>query len=508
MSGAGSSKFIVVAFAAAKGFFHKFYSGRAHFRLLAVSPIYVCLLLGLKARPQRKTASAIYQLQAPMEKIYLETQNHSFMKAQIFSVVLLIVSYSLGVKAQGQNRSDSLSAYFQEIEAAAHQHQKLWDHNLYGPLLLVDPSSRNLWANEPDSAGHLIKEGSVYSGRLPAEVNVANTALQWSGKRWAMLMLPLPTDKAARNHLLAHELFHRAQLGLGFKVHSPANDHLDKMEGRMYLRLELEALKEALTAQDTNIRREHLSNAYLFRRYRQSLYPAADTTENLLELNEGLAEYTGLMMSGRSREKMQQHLLQYQHQFLQNPSYVRSFAYQTIPAWGFLLAQQDQHWNRQISAQTQLTSFFRKAFNLQQPVITPEAVQRIAGQYGGAQILAEEKEREIRLQLQLQEYTRRFVEEPHLDIPFQNMSISFDPGNLVPLPGKGTVYPNLRVTDVWGILTVAEGALISQDWSKVTISQPSQISEERVRGRGWTLELKEGYRVVQDTASQHYTIVK
>jgi hypothetical protein len=430
------------------------------------------------------------------------------MKAVIYFSLLLVLCSSTAAWGQHLGRNDSLSAYVGEVKAAMQEHHSLWDKDLYGALLFVDPASRKVWANEPDSAGLLKKEGGLYTGQLPPAVNIANTAVHWSGKRWAMLMLPLPASKTSRINLLAHELFHRAQPELGYQAYSPANEHLDMMQGRLYLRLELEALKSALTAQKPGIRQEHIRNALLFRRYRHSLYPAADSTENLLELNEGLAEYTGLMMSGRNKAAAAQHLLQQQQAFLQNPTYVRSFAYQTVPVWGYLLAQQNKGWNKQLSPQADLTGFFQKAFNVQIPVLSAEAVKNIAAQYGGEQLQAEESRRETRVQQQLEEYTRFFIEEPHLDIPFQNMSISFDPGNIVPLPGRGTVYPNLRVSDVWGILTVEEGALISTDWSKVTLSRPSQIEDHKVSGKGWTLELKDGYKVVPEPASAHYTVRK
>jgi len=46
-----------------------------------------------------------------------------------------------------------------------------------------------------------------------------------------------------------------------------------------------------------------------------------------------------------------------------------------------------------------------------------------------------------------------------MKIFLENMSISFDPRNLVPLDDVGTVYPNLRITDNWQILSVDSGAL-------------------------------------------------
>jgi hypothetical protein len=36
----------------------------------------------------------------------------------------------------------------------------------------------------------------------------------------------------------------------------------------------------------------------------------------------------------------------------------------------------------------------------------------------------------------------------------------------------GTIYPTLRLVDIWGILTVDSGVLINSDRSKVILSKP------------------------------------
>ena len=60
------------------------------------------------------------------------------------------------------------------------------------------------------------------------------------------------------------------------------------------------------------------------------------------------------------------------------------------------------------------------------------------------------------------------------------MSMQFDPGNLVPMDSLGTVYPNIRIVDDWGILTVSSGgALLSADFSQIALSQPKNHRPRR-----------------------------
>ena len=65
--------------------------------------------------------------------------------------------------------------------------------------------------------------------------------------------------------------------------------------------------------------------------------------------------------------------------------------------------------------------------------------------------------------------TTKLVDGPVLAIPLQQMNMQFNPGNLVPLDGLGTVYPDIRIVDVWGILTVSKGgALITRPFQQFT----------------------------------------
>jgi len=88
------------------------------------------------------------------------------------------------------------------------------------------------------------------------------------------------------------------------------------------------------------------------------------------------------------------------------------------------------------------------------------------------------------------------------------MNISFDPRNIVPLEGYGTVYPNMRVSDNWGILTVTGGALLGTNWDKVILSEPTLITTERISGNGWTLELNKSYIVEKIISDSNYTLKK
>jgi hypothetical protein len=425
-------------------------------------------------------------------------------------IIIIGLSITLGtnVLAQSLSFEDTAAFYFLEVRAVTQSNKNLWNYDLYAPIMLVDRGTRAVYANVPDSTGKLVKEKDIYIGNLPKEVNLANTSARWAGRHWAMILLPLPKEKSNRINLITHELFHRAQPYLKLRPRNYDNNHLDKKEGRIYLRLELEALRKAVYSQTKSEIHKHLASAIAFRKFRYAIYSEADSIENLLELNEGICEFTGAMMSGRTTQQMQEHFSKRIDAFLINQTFIRSFPYETTPIYGYLLSQQDKNWNKQITLKTNLTDLFIKSFKLKVNRDMKNEVMRIRDNYNGKQITEEETKREVWINELLSEYRNKFITAPHLELKFENMSVSFDYTNISSLDDKGVVYPTIRAKDNWGILTVTNGALMSPDWKKIIVSQPTEIQEKIAKGDGWTLELLEGYTIQQDVFIKIYYLVK
>ena len=252
----------------------------------------------------------------------------------MFYLIILIWFVS---SQQDSQKITEISNYFSDLKIACKHNENVWGKNLYGPILFVERSDRTVYANRNTDSGLLKKNGSIFTGKLPDEINLANTAVEWNGRRWAMIMLPISTDKQKRINLMAHELFHLWQPDFGFKSFNPDLKHLDQKNGRIYLRLETEALKQAALKPDEA--EKHLRNALTFRSYRNQLYPKTDSLENLLELNEGICEFTGQELSGRTEQERLENFIKRIDYFVSTPSYLRSFAYETIPVYGYFLKQ-------------------------------------------------------------------------------------------------------------------------------------------------------------------------
>jgi len=320
-----------------------------------------------------------------------------------------------------------------------------------------------------------------------------------------MVALPLPETKEERLNLLIHESFHRIQPALGFdSLNETQCIHLDSKPGRIYLVLELEALKSALRSSEPEI---HIKNALMFRHYRYHIFPEAKQAENSLEMNEGLAEYTGSILSERKEPDLKKHYTSKIDWFYTMPTFVRSFAYFTIPVYGYFMQKTARDWNLQITREINLTDFISGFWGINVQELTNGDVLKLGKQYGIDSIMEKETRREAEKETLKRKYKKIFLSDSVVELGFENMNIGFNPSNIMPLDSFGTIYPNLRITDNWGILEVDScGALVSSGWNKVTISYPEIITDTIISGRGWRLMLNDSWKL--DKTETKYSVNK
>jgi hypothetical protein len=375
---------------------------------------------------------------------------------------------------------------------------RLWGVRLAGPMLLADPATRAVAADRADAEGRLARRGEVWVGTLPPETPLGNAAVAWAGRRWTMLIRPLPPDSLELRMLAAHELWHRVQEEIGLPAASPANAHLDERDARLWLRLEGRALRAALLAEGA-ARRAHAADAIAFRRRRAALFSGSDSTEAALELNEGLANYTGVRLAGWDAAGQRVRAARLLETMDTASALGRSFAYATGPAYGLLLDELgDTAWRREVRPPAALPRRLERQLDARAAAAGDErATLRRAEPYGHAELLAAERERATRRAARLAELRARFVDGPVLRLPMAKMQMSFDPTAQETLDTLGVVYPTLRISAAWGILTVASGgALLGWNVGQVVLPAPRDATPRPLGGDGWTLELKEGWEVV------------
>ena len=348
--------------------------------------------------------------------------------------------------------------YFAEARALSEKdHGALWQVPLCGPLLFVDYGTRYAVANQADREGNLKPLDGVFVGTAPAALGVANTATKWAGVFWTMVMWPVPQYKQPRMRLMLHECFHRVQAEIGLEGKDAQNGHLDALEGRIWLEMEWRALEHALWQQG-EARKRDVADALYFRSYRRSLFPGAEANEDALEMNEGMAEYTGFKLSTSSSEEYVVAVAAWLRAApTRAPSYVRSFAYTSGPAYGGLLDLANRNWRTGLTPATNLGQLLAEAYGVEIPAATAlnktEALRR-AERYDGSEVVAIETEREAEHQARVAAARKAFVEGPVLMLPVgQEFNYTFDPNAVLALDDKLTLYEGeIQVTDAWGLL--------------------------------------------------------
>lgn len=381
---------------------------------------------------------------------------------------------------------------------------ELWGVDLWGPLLIADPSDRSVAANVRDKTRQLSRDDAVFTGTLPAGVNIFNTLAYWADDVWAMVTWPMPADDSAAAALMLHELFHRVQPQLGLPQRSPACLHLDAMSGRLYLRLELRALAEAMTTRDA-AREQAMRDALLFRAMRRSLFDGeAAKQEAVLELNEGLAEYTGRVLSGAMPAKMAAAARDFIRAKEHDVSLMRSFSYATGLAYALLLDANSGGWRKLVDERSDLGSMLAQAVSFRTPENLAQAALQAAERYEMIALTAEETAREQQRQRAREQWRARLVDGPTLEVSFQSDSkFVYNQHTMSSLDGFQHVR-NARIADTWGVLTVTDGALVIEDPPKpkairvsgAGLTRENTRDARSVEGDGWRLDLADGWRLV------------
>lgn len=418
---------------------------------------------------------------------------------------MMLMAMSAGASAQTAPDSAVATRAFARLQALCEADAgSTWGVSLCGPMLLADPATRQFVANRDGEQIALVPDGEVFRGQLPDSVPIANTAVKWNGRTWTMLMLPLPDKEPALSILLMHEAWHRIQDQVGLAALNADQPQLDTEQGRLALRLELRALAAAITADTPALQRSASLDAMTFRAWRHARFPQAREAEDAMERHEGIAEYTGRILSQDTA--MQAYLAEHLHKGDAVKAYARSFAYYTGPAYGALLDRASPGWPNTWNRRDGLPQMLAATLKLD-ATADDAAFNERAARYGLTEIKAQESARAAQQAEVVAALRGRLVDGPVLVAPVKGASFSFDPSRVTPLAPEGAVYGVIRVAADWGVLEVDGGGLLSSDWSRLSVAYVDAAADgDVVKGKGWNLRLTSGWRLVPGARSGDWTI--
>ncbi len=171
-----------------------------------------------------------------------------------------------------------------------------------------------------------------------------------------------------------------------------------------------------------------------FRQDRHTRFPDGVESERALDINEGLASYTGTVLNARPEADAIAHAVVLLEDVENGESVVRTFAYASDPAYGLLLDAASPGWPRRIRASDDLAVLLMRSLRVQ-PVSDAAAA---ALRYGGAELRAAEEQREQQRQARIAQLRQRFVDGPVLVTPGAGGGFSDSRGAVV-IPYVGTI---------------------------------------------------------------------
>ena len=406
--------------------------------------------------------------------------------------MLLVLALGMSTVARAQVDQVRAAQYFKEAAVLCEREGgRLWGVSLCGPMVIADAATQTIAANRPMPAAN-----------RPAVLGFANAALDWGGERWSTFVWQrMPQDERQRGVLMLHELFHRIQPQLGFFLPEPNNSHLETVDGRYWLQLEWRALAKALGSSGID-RTSALADALAFRAARRALFPTAANNERILEIQEGLAQYTGTVAVATTSAEAVTMVVEQLTKAATQETFIRTFAYPSGAAYGVLLDGSSPGWRQKLVPTDDFGDLVRAAAKVGD-LASGEAA---AARYGGAELRQAEQKREQDRAALVRELKRRFVEGPVLIIP-RARTASFVTTGMVPIPGAGTIYPTYRAVTDWGTL-VAERVLMSADQSTVAVPAPASVTGAELAGDGWTLKLAPGWVVRPGARSGDFVVIR
>jgi len=367
---------------------------------------------------------------------------------------------------------------------------RLWGKSLCGPMVIFDQATNTHATSQPEP-----------EGPLPRFPGIADGPVSWGGLRWFAVPWYMFTGKTDEEceRLLLHGLFHRIQSDLGFTADKGFNEHLDTLEGRVWMQLEWRALRRALESSGSD-RGEAVADALAFRRERRRLFPGAAENERRDEIVEGLPSYTEVAAWADSPADARRAAAP---PAIVDESIVGAFPYTSGRAYGVLLDDLLPGWRRQVRATSDLGEMLTAANN--RPPTANLAVA--AARYDAATLRTAEEARDRERQGRVAELRRRFIDGPVLTMPAPGRGTS-DSTGAVGIAGAGTVYfHEYTLSARWGSLKANGGVLRAADGSTLSVPVTGPLDGTTLRGDGWSVTLNSGWVVRPAGRSGSFTIV-
>ena len=423
------------------------------------------------------------------------------MKRLVVNRFVLVILFS-SIMISQQIEIKTAKHYFDKIKEICDQDDgKTWGVNLHGPFVIIDAKSLIGYANKQVPIGGWQLKNGIYTGKMHKKKGFSNTSFDWRGEKWSSIVTSSLQENRILNYsLLIHELMHQHEETIGNISEFGSAKHLNERDGRAYLFLEWNALLDASKKTGTK-RLNAIKIALAYRKHRLNRYDNVKSSELGKELHEGMAEYTGMKLSGMSKTDQIKFLEKKIEKRYESNSVVWVYAYTSGPLYGFLLDEINPEWHDKLNKDSDLGQLLANEYKIAYQTFSLSKLEEFGSNYEYEFIMDKEDKRVASTLAKAKMYTKHYITGPYLYIPKSTgMNISFDPGKITPFKDYGTVYGKITVTFKWGILDVRHGgALLLGDWSAIKLYVGDDWSPEKgFSNERWKLTKTENQIVIKE----------
>lgn len=414
-------------------------------------------------------------------------------KLSLLITALLFVS-SVGY-GQDQHHDQSIKEVLQQAANVLNkpESRELWNVALNAPIIIIDSEQDKMYLTG-------IKDGKVEDldqMQWDKKVPFANSFCEYNGKRYVTIIqnaiLNAPSDRQI--NLISHEIFHLHQNSLGILNSVSSNSHIDESRGRALLQIEMKALQSAIAGDA-----DQLLKALYIRAYRQSLYP--NNNEDLYELNEGLAEYTGAKLSMTNMNEYITNRLNYDI----SRGYANAFGYITGSAYATILDGLYPKWRYDSDLSRGLIYLIKKRDPQYDVLVDDAKLNKLLIEYDYDKILAAE-EAELKTFGNLFSFEELLKPETSkVSIPNDGVSFTYNPNDRLISLGDAVLLRNFALKGEWGQINVKNGIVRLNNWSAFYLLPPQNIGANIVEGDDYQISLNQGWKMAEKDGI--YTMIK
>ncbi|MEN2489606.1 hypothetical protein AAYQ05_17515 [Flavobacterium sp. B11] len=388
---------------------------------------------------------------------------------------------------------------------------KLWGKPIWNDSIIVIDFDNSIYSLVPLSNSK--KENLLYSKIMePNSLVFVNTTQKYEGKEYATVLNNYLDDKSAT---IIHELFHLLQMK-SRKFNGNPIEYLDETKARILLRLEYQALKNALKAVVEKKKSEevksYLKDAVLFRKERQNQYAKFLKDELEIETLEGLANYTGFALS--SYDNKYEKAIEEINQREEAKTYTRPFPYATGPAYGLLFDYLNITWRKSLDDIYNFADIYEVMILKSKITINKKELESAKSRNNFNEISKQEIGREEEQKKLIGYYIDLLLEKPTLKVAItdiEHYGRTFNMNGTLTLSDKGIVYSSIKGRDKsgnnFGNFATVEGknqlgkaGILSYDKDGRTylvFPLPAKIEGQKITNEFYEITLNPDWKIVK-----------